>query len=344
MRKSISDHCWPVISGPQDWDAVMLDPASTEAGSSRRIEVLMEPQVHRQFVLEQAKRFQAAGWTVLYCVFSYDRAVKVVQGLIDDAKAAGTEPVVFQEDPLLLEQSVATLKDYGADFEFPGSAEEYDDAGFVMVTGNRLLQSKVEKALAQLSRYSEEPVKLLVIDEFSSKAGSLVFDGVDKQQGLARLSIPAPVLTVEPQPCPYCGRLLRVTADKKGLKYFCERRSKHRANGHPDRYEVSATVPLLKAGGSYRPLSTRRAWTEEDSAKAVELRRQGLTHKAIGEQLGRSRAAVEEHLRSGGIQGTRVRQQMRKAVEQIIAEQDRQRAAQRAAMAAAATNHISIPV
>ena len=322
MRKSISDHCWPVIHGPQDWDAVMLDPASTEAGSSRRIEVLMNPQTHRQFVLEQAKRFQAAGWTVLYCVYSYHRAVDVVQGLIDDAQAAGVEPVVFQEDPLIKEKSVAKHKDYGDDFEFPGSEEEYDDAGFVMVTPNNKLQSKVERAIEQLSRYSDGPVKVLVVDEFARRPGSLDFNQVDDHHPLARLTVPTPVQSVEPQPCPYCGALLGVQFGATGFRYDCQRRAQHRAIGHSVQYEAPATIPLRKPG-SQQPRTPRRAWTEEDSAKAVDLRLQGLTYRAIGEQLGRSEGAVKRHLASGGIQGTRVRQQLRKAVNTALADLDR---------------------
>jgi len=320
MRKAISDHCWPVIHGAKDWDAVMLDPASTEAGSSRRIEVLMNPQTHRQFVLEQAKRFKAAGWTVLYCVNSIHRAVDVVQGLIDDAKAAGIEPVVFQKDPLLWDKTIARYKDYRDDFEFPGSADGYDDAGFVMATATNL-QSKVERAIEQLSLYSEQPVKVLVIDEFIRHASSLDFKGHVREHHVARVAVSSPVRSIEPQPCPFCGAMLGVQLGNTGLMYRCGRKKMHRAVGPSKSYGVTATVTVYSPVGR-KPKTSRRAWTEEESARAIELRRQGLTYKAIGEQLGRSMYAVRFLLSQGGYEGIKQRQATRAYLRQRIAEMD----------------------
>jgi len=287
----------------------------------------MTEQTHRQFVLEQAKRFKAAGWTVIYAVNSYRRSVEVVQGLIDDALAAGVEPVVFQEDPLMEGHNKARFLAAAAseDFCFPGQGidELYDDAGYVVAAGPGALAGKVETALGQLSDHGAIEARLLAIEERERVAckGGLAHAG-----HIAHLVVPPPVQALEPKPCPYCRADLYVKRRQNGqLMYDCHRYGQHRKNGRSDRYEVSATVTIVDRS-TERETYTRQViykpWSQGESEKAKQLRSQGLSYPAIGKVLGRTVRSVGSHLWTGGYEGTLQRQSTRAYLRERIAAID----------------------
>lgn len=320
MRASNSDNCWPTIHGPQDWEEVMLDPATTEAGSFHPLHRLMEPQVHRQFVLEQARRFSEAGWVVFYCVLSYHRAVEVVQGLVDDAKASGQEPVVFGEDPLMYAATVTRHKDYGPDFEFPGDG--YAAVGDAIATGGKKVK------LAEILRLAEEqaPGKPVVLMYETAALSKLEINTEGAQPPLLRpavLALTPAVVSATLQSCPYCGGPVGVNLrPQRGLSRECQRQAQHRKAGKPLIWREPACVPVKRPGSQVK-LTTRRGWSDADSELAFTLRKQGLTYAAIGEQLRRSKRAIRSHIRSGGNQGTRARQATRKILEGYQAEYTR---------------------
>jgi hypothetical protein len=236
MRSDI-EHCWPVIHGAADWDDVMLDPASIEVGSSHRIERLMVEDVHRQFVLEQARRFKVAGWHVIYAVFSSHRAVAINAGLIADAEAAGEKPLVFEPDPLMEDLK---LRKQGYD-EIPGSEHKY--MGTFAVTGARAAAAKVASVVKVLRREDGIDGPLLLLHEWTSISSPSFHHGNEAGGELTTVAIPLPLRTLTPC-CGVCGRSLTARIDRiHGLVLCCQR--------HAPRFNAPATVSL-RHGPSHR--------------------------------------------------------------------------------------------
>jgi hypothetical protein len=256
---------------------------------------------------------------VLYAVYSYRRSVEVVRGLIADALEAGVEPVVFQEDPLMLDENKAVFAEYAKDdFCFPGSTDLYDDAGFTVVSGVCHLKGKVEKALEQLSAEDSE-TKILVIDERGAPRKAVL----DRYDSSALLVVPQPMQSLEPLRCPYCQCKLFAYQHSSGqIMYRCFRRGRHRAQNKPREFQVSATIKIYDGGvkkAATDKTIQRRLWTQAESEQAIGLRKQGLSYPAIGKVLGRSKHSVKSHLSGGGHEGIKKRQATRAYLRERMA-------------------------
>lgn len=135
------------------------------------------------------------------------------------------------------------------------------------------------------------------------------------------VEVALPVSDIRPSQCPACHKSIFIEWNKALRIHFVRCHHGTRAKDALNSFSQRISIRPSHQWGVVHPRANGRDgyrfWSESESVHAQELRTQGLSYAAIGEQLERSARSVEQHLRAGGIEGTRKRQQRRAYLDQF---------------------------
>lgn len=135
------------------------------------------------------------------------------------------------------------------------------------------------------------------------------------------VEVALPVNTIRPVQCPICHKSVFMEWNKALRIHFVRCGHGVRASDavHPFLQRISINPSQKWGVVRRRPKgeSGYRYWSETESTNAKELRAQGLSFAAVGEQLERSAKSVETHLRVGGIEGIRQRKALRESLPEL---------------------------
>lgn len=156
-----------------------------------------------------------------------------------------------------------------------------------------------------LEEIKEESLKPLVMTEIRNR----------HLKAFDTLFIPRPVTSIGTKTCPHCKREAFIRWEVSVVTHrWCCRCPESKAAC--SRLRLTASVSGKPKPQQQSPLRKHKPWTLEESERAAQMHADGMTYRAIGEVLGRSKVSVSLHLRSGGYEG----RQQRKALADAFSD------------------------